>query len=961
MPSSCFRAFKRRFAPKRQGWLVAVLGLALIVRAALPDGKAQPGGGEPKAASSKPAAGSPLSPESQLIYETKVKPFLEAHCVKCHDENTTLANFRIDTLGVDFLADKTGDNWKEVYDNISLGKMPKKKKLTPAEAAEANLVTDWIDQEVRNAEQRAKKLSGRTQMRRLNRAEFANCLRDLFGLDEAVARGIEEELQPDAAFAGFDRSSASLFIDPALLHKYYEIAGKVLERDVFGPKPATRKIIDYARDIKWANGASEKMTRASTWPRIAGDYLNLRNDQVLLPVGATIYQLKNGGIEYLTGGENIGGHDSSMGAMPFAAGGGTWAQKVHTLPIQSKESGLYRFKVRAGAFKGKGKFALDEVKFTYEHGKDFSNLDTATVVIDAPLDQPKDYEFTLFLHFRDIGFLRSRFTWNGLKNRGEPLFGASTDNDLVQWAPEVLKAEMEFTKKFQRLGREMRDARISKDKAKIAQLDEEIKDWVDKGGKQYHEFMVNFKGPLFIYNPKIDLDSVPRLRLESIEVEGPLVEWPSPGRKRLLFDGEERPLDQKYLREILARFLPRAFRRAVSADEVDNWVSWVEQAQRQNNLTGLEALKKGIKAILCSPDFMMLQEPTGTADKPRPLGDHELASRLSFFLWSSMPDDELVRLAADGKLHETKTLEAQARRLIASPKAAEFVRNFAGQWLKIRDFGNTNTDRTQYKTYTDDFRKSTWREPFEFFAEVLRSNLSVLNFVDSDFVVVDERLAKHYGIDGVVGDQFRKVAIRPEHHRGGVLGMAGVLTYLTDGFRTLPVRRAAYVLDTLWNDPPKPPPPNAGDLPVVKGNNLTVRQRLQQHRDSLMCASCHARVDPFGVALENYDAIGAWRERQNGEGFRGDAKSPALDVSGELPSQRKFSNLAEYKQALLAEKERFVSGFTEKMLTYALNRPISRTADRATIAQIARQLETDDFRFQAMIGAIVTSEAFRTK
>ncbi len=951
----------RHITPKRGAWLVAVLGLALVVRAWLPDGKAQPTGGEPKAAPVRPVVSSPLSPESQRIYETKVKPFLEAHCVKCHDENTTLANFRIDTLGVDFLVDKTGDNWKEIYDNISLGKMPKKKKLTPREVEDANLVTDWIAQEARNAEQRAKKLSGRTQMRRLNRSEFANCLRDLFGLDDAVARALEEELQPDAAFAGFDRSSASLFIDPALLNKYYEIAGKVLERDVFPPKPNTRQIIDYARDIKWSNGASEKITRVQTWPRIAGDYINLRNDQALLPVGATIYQLKNGGIEYLTGGENIGGHDSSMGAIPFAAGGGTWAQKVHSLPVQSKESGLYRFKVRAGAFKGKGKLALDEVKFTYEHGKDFSNLDTATIVVDAPLDQPKDYEFTLFLHYREVGFLRSRFSWNGQKNRAEPLFGNSTDNDLVQWAPEVLKAEMEFTKKFQRLGREMRDARISKDKAKITQLDEEIKDWVDKGGKQYHEFMLNFKGPVFIYNPKIDLDSIPRLRLESIEVEGPIVEWPSPGHKRLLFDGAERPLDQKYLREILARFLPRAFRRAVGADEVDNWVSWVEKAQQQDKLTGIEALKKGIKAILCSPDFMMLQEPTGNADKPRPLNDFELASRLSFFLWSSMPDDELYRLAADGKLRELKTLEAQVRRLVASPKAAEFVRNFTGQWLRIREFGNTNTDRAQYKTYTDDFRKSSWREPYEFFAEVLRSDLSVLNFVNSEFVMVDERLAKHYGIEGVIGDQFRKTAVRPEHHRGGILGMAGVLTYLTDGLRTLPVRRAAYVLDALWNDPPKPPPPNAGDLPDVKGKNLTVRQRLEQHRDSLMCASCHARIDPFGMALENYDAIGAWRERQTGDGLRGDAKSPPLDVSGELPGKRAFSNLAEYKRALLAEKERFLHGFTEKMLTYALNRPVSRVADRETIAEVVRKLEAESYRLPALIAAIVASEAFRTK
>ena len=299
--------------------------------------------------------------------------------------------------------------------------------------------------------------------------------------------------------------------------------------------------------------------------------------------------------------------------------------------------------------------------------------------------------------------------------------------------------------------------------------------------------------------------------------------------------------------------------------------------------------------------------------------------------------------------------------MIADPKGMGFVNNFTGQWLQVREFGNTMTDRYQYKAYTEELRKSSWQEPYEFFKEILRNDLSIINFVDSDFVMIDKQLATHYGIDGVKEvDGFKKVAIRPEHHRGGVLGMAGVLTYLSDGLRTLPVRRAAYVLDTLWNEPPKPPPPNAGDLPAVKGKNLTVRQRLQQHRDSAMCASCHARIDPFGVALENYDAIGAWRERQNGEGFKGDEKSPLLDVSGELPSKRAFKNVTEYKQALLAEKERYVRGFTKKMLTYALGRSVGAT-DRETVDGIVQTLERDDYRMQSLVQAVVASEAFRLK
>jgi hypothetical protein len=325
----------------------------------------------------------------------------------------------------------------------------------------------------------------------------------------------------------------------------------------------------------------------------------------------------------------------------------------------------------------------------------------------------------------------------------------------------------------------------------------------------------------------------------------------------------------------------------------------------------------------------------------------------------------LLQLAASRRLHEPRTLEAQVRRMIADPRATGFIRNFTGQWLRIRDFSSVITDRNQYKSYDDDLRDSSRREPEEFFREVLQRDLSILNFLDSDFLVIDGRLATHYGIEGVSGAAFRRVPIRPEQRRGGVLGMAGILTFLTDGLRTLPVRRGAYVLDTLWNAPPPPPPPNVGDLPPV-GKVKTVRERLELHRQSDSCASCHAKIDPFGIALENYDAIGAWRDRQNGERFNNDKNAPLLDVGGVLPSGRDFKTVQEFKQALLAEKERFIRGFVEKMLSYALGRPVGAT-DRGTIDEIIASMEPaggqdqEKYRMQPLIQAIVASQAFQMK
>jgi hypothetical protein len=299
--------------------------------------------------------------------------------------------------------------------------------------------------------------------------------------------------------------------------------------------------------------------------------------------------------------------------------------------------------------------------------------------------------------------------------------------------------------------------------------------------------------------------------------------------------------------------------------------------------------------------------------------------------------------------------------MIADPRSAEFVRSFAGQWLGVRNFDNgTPPNRNFYRHYDDNLRDSSYREPLEFFTEVLGKDLPVTNFIDSDFLVINERLAEHYAIKGVEGDHFRRVPRPTDRQRGGVLGMAGIMTYLADGQRTLPVRRATWVLDTLWNQPVPPPPPNAGDLPVIKDKKLSVRERLSHHRDSDNCASCHARVDPFGLALENFDATGMWRDRQNGEGMRGDKNCPTLDVSGQLPSGREFKSIQEFRAALLAEKQAFLKGFSEKLLCYALGRPIGY-GDHLAIEQIIAHAAKHDDRFQELIQATVASPYFLTK
>jgi hypothetical protein len=906
-----------------------------------------------------------LSPESQAIYETKVKPFLAANCFKCHDDSTTRAGFRIDTLGTDFLADKAADHWKEIFDNLGTDKMPPKEEARPKESDVA-LVMDWIDQEIRSAEKRARTSSGRT--RRLNRTEYFNTLRDLFHFDENYVRSLADELPPDGKVDGFDRAGASLYIDQAQLAKYFELADRVLNERVLMPKPATTIAVkDFAKEMRWRPEEEEgKLTVLKPTERFGTIFLGpmgWTKKLATLPTGARIYELKNEGIEYLAGGKDthIGSH--GVGWQANAAGGGYWTGRLYTYFTKITQEGTYRLKFRAGAFAGKGKHAVENVKIHFEFGKfgEMANVDRGSVVIDAPLDQPKEYVMEVYLHPRpeNAGVNRSSLTWNGVPSGTQAMINSKlVQTGLVVRAPDVFAMEDEAVSDYHRT------AYLEGKKGTPPQKINEILTARFPEVNEKHERLVaeyvRANKPVFYYNPDFDLASIPRLFIESWEAEGPIVEWPPKGRKELFFASEERTIDARYIREIFSRFLPRAYRRSVEPAEIDDWVDWVLQVQKDYKLSGFDAVKEGIKAVLCSPGFLFIQEPTGDANQPQPLTDYELASRLSYFLWSTMPDEELLQLAANNKLHRPKVLQDQVHRMIADPKVTGFVNNFAGQWLQVCDFDKTVTDRNANKAYNEDLKKSSWQEPYEFFRAVLQDDLTILNFVDSEFVVIDQQLARHYGIEGVKGEGFRKVSVRPEHHRGGILGMAGVLTYLTDGFRTLPVRRAAYLVDTLWNEPAKPPPPNAGDLPAVKGKNLTVRQRLEQHRNSAVCASCHARLDPFGVALENYDAIGQWRERQNGEGFQGDAKSPALDVSGVLPSGRAFSDLAGYKQALMAEKERFIRGFTQKMLTYALGRSVGAT-DREMVDGIVQKLEQNQYRMQSLLQAVVTSEAFCRK
>ena len=451
----------------------------------------------------------------------------------------------------------------------------------------------------------------------------------------------------------------------------------------------------------------------------------------------------------------------------------------------------------------------------------------------------------------------------------------------------------------------------------------------------------------------------PTLLLDYIQWEGPLqTSWPPPAHQRIFFGGPRATKDVAYAREILARFAARAYRRPLEAGEVDRLMKPVENALKLGD-SFESAVKDGLLAVLCSSHFLHLVE--GSAVKPAPrLTDWELASRLSYFLWSSLPDERLLDLARQGKLHQPETLRAEVRRMMQDPKGLALADSFPRQWLQLRRVGMFEPDKKLYPDYDEYLEKSMVAETTAFFREVLERNLSLREFLDSDWTMLNERLAGHYDIGGVKGESMRRVALKPEDHRGGLLTQASILSLTSDGTRHRPVHRGKWLLESILGKAPPPPPANVPSLKTSAPNQpkSSLRAKLEAHREDANCAGCHRKIDPLGLAFDNFDAVGHWRTE---EAVRdGAGANPKLDPSGELPDGRKFADAGELKKLLVADLDKFAMAFSEKLATYALRRRMT-FADRKALTILAEQSKAADYKLATLIEAFVLSEIFQKR
>ena len=447
---------------------------------------------------------------------------------------------------------------------------------------------------------------------------------------------------------------------------------------------------------------------------------------------------------------------------------------------------------------------------------------------------------------------------------------------------------------------------------------------------------------------------IPQIRIHEVQIRGPLVEqWPPAGRQAILGRATFSP---DRTREILKNFAARAYRRPVRDEEVDRLMS-VVTARRQQGKSDFDAMKDGLKAALCSPAFLYLVEPDPAGTLPvASLTPHALATRLSYFLWSTMPDAELRRAADTGDLAKPEVLVAQVRRMLSDSRSEAFTVGFIDAWLNLRALGDMAPDRGEFaRYYAHNLQPAMKRETQLFMRDLIERNESVVRFLDANYTFANRPLARLYGMENAVppesGHEFHRITFTAPQ-RGGLLGQGSVLTVSANGIETSPVTRGVWVLENILGTPPAPPPDNVPPIdPDIRGAK-SMREILAKHRDNPACYDCHRKIDPLGFALENFDPIGAWRTRYD--------KGGAIDSSGELPDGRRFDDVAGLKRTLVQRKAQFARMLTERLLTYACGRRME-ALDRPAIERIAAATQPGDYRMRDLLEEVVRSSVFRSK
>lgn len=837
-----------------------------------------------------------------IAEEIKPTQFLNTYCIKCHGEAKQEGDRRFDQLNEKSLDLKELEHWQEIVDRINLGDMPPKESKQPT-GKERVQIAETISKMVRFASRKLDRSTGKTVLRRLNRHEYDRTMRDLLSL-EPMLFDPTSEFPPDESSHNFQNIGSELIMSDFLLRKYIEASQQYLENAVFPrtqPKPRSWTFQAPFFRLKARPDGKDR----------PGQYQHVRKNY----------------------------HDT---------GGFLWIKKFEKgVPI----SGNYKIRIKAAGMDREYPYSEKFVKVPKEDpirmqviagAAKFGELDTNNASdrllreYELPDNEPEWFEFTTWM---DKGYQPRIAYPNG------PISVKYIRQKLVQTYPDDFKKYWGgyvpiFNSMHPKYDPKQR-ARLEKEYlAKIKRLKAQGKKVPSFGisstinsSSAWAQFFSEYDGP--------------RVRVYEIQLEGPFYDnWP-PKPQRKLF-GTVRPSDKNSQR-LIERFAKQAFRKPVDSQTLST-LNKVYKNEREKGNDPQASILTTYQAVLCSPHFLYLHQNPGKLD------DHALASRLSYFLWSSPPDQQLLDLADLKKLNQPEIIQQQVVRMLKDSRAESMVEQFANSWLQLSKLGKMLPSQKAHPEYfNQNLEPSMRKETHLFLKDMLENNLPITNFLDSKETFVNGPLARLYNMGGISGNSFQKVTLQGRP-RGGLLGMASVLTATANGIETSPVIRGVWVLENILGTPPSPPPPDVEALePDIRGAK-TIREQLAKHRKVETCNACHKKIDPPGFALESYDEIGRFRSKYYNIRRR---NPPPVDPSGQLPTGETFKDILELKPLLLERSDIFAKNLAEKLLIYGTGRMPSLN-DKLEMNELAISKPAAKFGLRDLIIKITQSESFRS-